>query len=105
MPLRYEPCGRNQMCAQLYGTLPITRNISGLADSVENYNEKTGEGTGFLLNDLNPQSIYDTTGWAIFAWYNKADHINKMKNRAMVKNFTWDNSATEYEKIYSKLCK
>lgn len=105
MPLRYEPCGRNQMCAQLYGTLPITRNISGLADTVENYNEKTGEGTGFLLNDLNPQSIYDTTGWAIFAWYNKADHINKMKKRAMVKNFTWDNSATEYEKIYSKLCK
>lgn len=105
MPSKYEPCGRNQMCGQIYGTLPITRNISGYSDSIENYDEKTGKGTGFLFNDLTPQSVYDTTGWAIFAWYNKPNHIAKMKKRAMTKNFSWENSATEYEKIYSKLCK
>ena len=105
MPSKYEPCGRNQMCAQLYGTLPITRNISGLADSVENYNEKIGKGTGFLFNDLTPQSVYDTTGWAIFAWYNKSHHIEKMKKRAMAKNFSWENSAKQYEQLYTKLCK
>ena len=72
---------------------------------LENYNEKTGEGTGFLLNDLTPQSIYDTVGWAIFAWYNKDEHIAKMKKRAMSKNFTWETSAKEYENLYSKLTK
>ncbi len=105
MPSKYEPCGTIQMHAQAYGTLPITRNISGFTDTIENYNEKTGEGTGFLFNDLTPQSVYDTVGWAIFAWYNKSNHIATMRKRAMQKDFSWTNSATKYEQLYSKLCK
>lgn len=105
MPSRYEPCGLNQMYSLLYGTLPIVRRTGGLADTVENYNEATGDGTGFVLDDLTPQSIYDTVGWAIYAWYNKKDHIEKMKKRAMSSNFGWNESAKKYENVYEEALK
>ncbi|HQL33412.1 MAG TPA: glycogen synthase GlgA [Treponemataceae bacterium] len=100
MPSRYEPCGLNQMYSLMYGTLPIVRKTGGLADTVENYNEQTGEGTGFVLENLTPQSIYDTVGWACYAWYNKPDHIKAMQVRAMQKQFGWNISAKEYEGVY-----
>ena len=100
MPSRYEPCGLNQMYSLLYGTLPIVRNTGGLADTVENYNEQTGEGTGFILDNLSPQSIYDTVGWAAYAWFNKKDHIVGMQKRGMAKKFGWNTSAKKYEEVY-----
>jgi starch synthase len=101
MPSRYEPCGLNQMYSLLYGTLPIVRKTGGLADTVENYNEETGDGTGFVLEYLSPQSIYDTVGWAAYAWYNKKDHINKMRTKAMSKKFGWNIAAEKYLKVYA----
>ena len=102
MPSRYEPCGLNQMYSLIYGTLPIVRNTGGLADTVENYNEETGEGTGFLFNDLTPQSVYDTVGWAAYAWYNKKHHIKNMQKRAMQKDFGWNTAAYKYISVYKK---
>ncbi|HZK20153.1 MAG TPA: glycogen/starch synthase [Treponemataceae bacterium] len=101
MPSKYEPCGLNQMYSLLYGTLPIVRNTGGFADTVEQYNEKTGEGTGFLFNNLSPQSIYDTVGWAMYTWYNKKEDIEKMKIKAMNNNFSWDSSVKKYEHVYN----
>ena len=103
MPSRYEPCGLNQLYSMRYGTLPIVRNTGGLADSVENYDEQTGEGTGFVFNDLTPASIYNTIEWALSIWYNKKKDINSMKKRAMKKDFSWKKSAVEYIKLYNIL--
>ncbi|MBP3607863.1 MAG: glycogen synthase GlgA [Treponema sp.] len=102
MPSRYEPCGLNQMYSLLYGTLPIVRRTGGLADTVENYNEVTGDGTGFMFDDLTPQSVYDTVGWAVYAYYNKKDHIKKMQQKAMKKDFTWKASCENYIKVYEE---
>ena len=101
MPSRYEPCGLNQMYSMLYGTLPIVRRTGGLADTVEQYNQDTGDGTGFLFDALTPGAVYDTVGWAVWAYYNKKDHIKKMQVRGMQKNFSWDTSAQNYVGIYS----
>ncbi|MDR1278568.1 MAG: glycogen synthase, partial [Treponema sp.] len=75
MPSHYEPCGLNQMYSLSYGTLPIVRNTGGLADTVEKYDQDTGTGTGFLFDDLTPQAIYNTVGWAVWAWYNRREQI------------------------------
>ena len=32
-----------------------------------------------MLNDLTPQSVYDTVGWAIYAFYNKKNDLKKIK--------------------------
>ena len=105
MPSKYEPCGSIQMYCKHYGTLPIARRTGGFADTIENYNEDTGAGTGFLFNDLTPQSVYDTVGWAVFAWYNKNSHIDHMKKRVMMEDFSWEKSVKKYEQLYTKITK
>jgi starch synthase len=102
MPSRYEPCGLNQMYSLVYGTLPIVRRTGGLADTVENYNEKTGTGTGFMFDDLTPQAIYNTVGWAVWAWYNHPEQIKTMQRRAMQQDFSWEKSAKKYLALYEE---
>jgi starch synthase len=85
-----------------YGTLPIVHRTGGLSDTVENYNQETGAGTGFMFDNLTPRAVYDTVGWAVWAWYNRRDHIKAMRDRAMDRRFTWDHSAAEYSKLYER---
>jgi starch synthase len=105
MPSRYEPCGLNQMYSLVYGTLPIVRSTGGLVDTVENFNEKTGDGTGFMFDYLSPNSIYDTVGWAVWAWYNRKSDIEKMRKRGMEKDFSWELSAQKYMELYNATLK
>jgi starch synthase len=100
MPSRYEPCGLNQIYSLVYGTLPIVRNTGGLADTVEQYNQETGEGTGFMFDDLTPAAIHNTVGWAVWVWYNKRTDIEKMRLRGMTKDFSWKISAEKYIDMY-----
>lgn len=105
MPSRYEPCGLNQIYSMLYGTLPIVRRTGGLADTVDNYNQETGEGTGFLFDQLTPRAVYDTVGWAVWAYYNKKNDIKKMQKRGMEKKFGWDTAAEKYLEVYEEALK
>jgi starch synthase len=100
MPSRYEPCGLNQMYSLVYGALPIVRRTGGLVDTVQNYDETTGGGTGFMFDDLTPQAIYNTVGWAVWAYYNRPEHIAKMRERGMKRNFSWARSAGKYLDMY-----
>jgi starch synthase len=102
MPSRYEPSGLNQMYSLVYGTLPIVRNTGGLADTVENFNQDTGEGTGFMFDLLNPRSIYDTVGWANWAYYNRRSQVEAMRVRGMKSDFSWEKSAEKYEEMYEQ---
>ena len=100
MPSIYEPCGLNQMYSSLYGTLPLVRATGGLDDTVENYNESTGRGTGFKFWEISDRALYFTMGWAVSTWFDRPQHYKAMQQQGMAKDFTWDASAREYEKVY-----
>lgn len=102
MPSRYEPCGLNQIYSLRYGTLPIVRATGGLNDTVDQYNEKTGDGTGFMFWQPTAGAVHDTVGWAVSTWYDRKAHIKLMQQAAMARHFSWDDSAVEYEKLYAK---
>ena len=101
MPSRYEPCGLNQIYSLKYGTLPIVRNTGGLSDTVIQYNESDGSGTGFKFDYLSPDALFDTVGWAVSTYFDRPKHIDMMRKAAMKCDFSWKISAKEYEKIYS----
>jgi starch synthase len=90
------------MYSLAYGTLPIVRRTGGLVDTVENYNEETGSGTGFMFDDLTPGAIYDTVGWAVWAWFNHPEHIAAMRKKAMQTDFSWEKSAKKYVELYEE---
>lgn len=103
MPSRYEPCGLNQMYSLRYGTLPIAHRTGGLADTISNFDQETGAGTGFLFDYLTPRAVYDTAGWAVWAFYNRPGQIEAMRRRAMAIDFSWAVAAREYEALYASL--
>jgi starch synthase len=100
MPSRFEPCGLSQLYALRYGTLPIVRATGGLADTVVNYDERTGTGTGFVFHDLRPGTLADTIGWAVSTWYERRAHVDLMRRRGMTRDFSWESAAVEYERLY-----
>lgn len=102
MPSLYEPCGLNQIYSLRYGTLPIVRATGGLRDTVRQYDEKTGAGTGFLYHDATPQAIYDTVGWAVSTFYDRPEHMAQMRKRAMMEHFSWLDAVKQYEEVYQK---
>lgn len=101
MPSRFEPCGLNQMYSQRYGTLPIVRATGGLDDTVENYDEDTGAGTGFKLWDLSVDSLVDTVQWATETYRERPQHFRAMQRRAMQKSFGWEVAARKYAEVYA----
>ena len=100
MPSIYEPCGLSQMYSLKYGTLPVVRATGGLEDTVENYNESTGQGTGFKFLNPTPQALHDTIGWAVSTWYDRPHHVAQLRRAAMAQDFSWEKSARQYEMVY-----
>jgi len=100
MPSIYEPCGLNQMYSSLYGTLPIVRATGGLDDTVENYDEGAGHGTGFKFWEISDRALYYTIGWAVSTWYDRPHHYAALQRQGMSRNFTWEASARQYERVY-----
>ena len=103
MPSLYEPCGLNQMYSQVYGTLPVVRATGGLDDTVDQYNEATGEGTGFKFYDISANALYDTMGWAVSTYFDRKPHMDVMIKQAMKKDFSWKKPAESYMELYKTL--
>ena len=100
MPSRFEPCGLGQMYAMTYGTIPIVRATGGLADTVRQYDESDGAGTGFLFDDPTPEALCETIIRSRKVWSNRPDHIRAMRERGMKQDFSWDNSAQAYVNVF-----
>lgn len=103
VPSLYEPCGLKQMVSQTYGALPIARSTGGLEDTVLNYNEYYGVGTGFKFRDVSAQALYNTIGWANATYYDRPEHIQKMRRMAMHLDYSWDKSSLDYQNLYKKI--
>lgn len=100
IPSLYEPCGLKQMVSQTYGALPIVRSTGGLADTVMNYNERYGFGTGFKFSAITPTALYNTISWANSTYYDRPDHIAAMRKMAMSQDYSWNKSSEDYQNLY-----
>ena len=103
MPSLFEPCGLSQLMSLRYGTLPIVRETGGLKDTVVPYNEFEGTGTGFSFVNYNAHEMLATIRYAESVYYDKKREWNKMVDRAMAADFSWNNSARQYEEMYNWL--
>jgi starch synthase len=103
MPSLFEPCGLSQLMSLRYGTLPIVRETGGLKDTVEPYNEYESTGTGFSFTNYNAHEMLATIRNAERVYYTEKDEWNKLIDRAMAKDYSWNNSARQYEEMYNWL--
>jgi starch synthase len=90
MPSRYEPCGLNQIYSLRYGTVPIVHATGGLEDTVDDQ-------TGFKYRD----DLAGAVEAAIDEFQDRETWTARMR-RGMARDFSWDTSAVEYQRLYAK---
>lgn len=99
MPSRFEPCGLGQLIAMRYGSVPIVHSVGGLADTVQEYDPRTGQGNGFVFDAYDP--------WELFAAIVRAIELFRFKEiwrtlqkRGMTADHSWHASAMQYVDVY-----
>lgn len=104
MPSRYEPCGLGQMNALRYGTVPVVRKTGGLADTVQDYDPRSGRGTGFVFEEYSESALVDCVQRALET-YGDRKRWKRLVRNGMQQDFSWERSAKEYVKVYRKAMK
>ncbi|RKX27798.1 MAG: glycogen synthase GlgA [Candidatus Zixiibacteriota bacterium] len=102
MPSRYEPCGLNQLYALKYGTVPVVRKVGGLADTVIDYDKRTGEGTGFVFEDYDADEMIATLR-RVVELYGRRQPWTRLMKAGMNLDYSWDASARKYSELFQSL--
>lgn len=102
MPSLFEPCGIGQMIALRYGTIPIVREIGGLKETVESYNDHQHTGNGFSFTNYNAHDMLYTIDRAL-RFYKDKEHFTTLIENAMSSDFSWEKSAYKYIDLYENL--
>lgn len=97
-PSRYEPCGRMQLRALRYGTVPVVRATGGLRDSVE----EGPEGTGFLFEEYDPAALLAAVDRALETYADGAAWQALMR-RGMGRDHSWERTARAYLALYGDI--
>ena len=100
MPSVAEPCGLSQMIAMRYGTLPVVRETGGLKDSVQPWNQYTGEGTGFSFSNVDKGDMLWVLRQALDLYYTDQKSWKSLQKNAMTADFSWERSAQDYQEVY-----
>ncbi|HET6872367.1 MAG TPA: glycogen/starch synthase, partial [Sporolactobacillaceae bacterium] len=103
MPSKFEPCGIGQLLAFRYGTLPVVRETGGLKDTVDPYNEFTGEGNGFSFTNYNAHDMLYTIERAVWLYRFQPKTWRGLAEKAMSLDFSWSVSAGDYKQVYEAL--
>lgn len=103
MPSLFEPCGIGQLIAMRYRTVPIVRETGGLKDTVQPYNEFTGEGTGFSFNSYNAHDMLHTVRRAVHFYLHDQDAWRNLMANIKKTDFSWKKSALQYKSLYQEL--
>src|SRR5207245_5771419 len=61
MPSRYEPCGLSQIYSLTYGTVPVVRATGGLDDTIDLWDQRSKEGTGFKFQTYIAEALLRAT--------------------------------------------
>jgi starch synthase len=101
MPSHFEPCGLNQMYSLRYGTVPVVRATGGLDDTVQDVDEKTGEGTGFKFGPYTTAALMGALHRAL-SWYARPAAWRRIQLAGMAQDNSWEASAREYVEVYAR---
>lgn len=101
MPSRFEPCGLAQMQAMAYGTIPVVTGVGGLADTVIDA-DLDGSGNGFVARTVDESGVVDVMHRALRA-VRHAGRRKAIQRRGMSADWSWNEPAVEYGRLYEEL--
>lgn len=102
MPSRYEPCGLAQMMAMRYGCVPLASATGGLQDTIIDITSSAENGTGFLFKPATSTAFVETLQRALELFPDQ-ERWSAIQARGMRQDFSWQNSAIQYVKLYREV--
>jgi starch synthase len=105
VPSLFEPCGLTQMYGLKYGSLPLVREVGGLADTVTDADLATLEdqtATGFVFGPFT-NAAYQHALRRAFALYRKPATWARVRQTGMRQPLGWAPAAQAYRALYQRL--
>jgi starch synthase len=90
------------MYSMAYGTIPVVRRTGGLADTVQQWNPETNQGTGFVFDAFEAQAFFEALQRALYVYRDEPQWRRLMSN-AMAQDFSWDKQIQRYVDLYNRL--
>jgi starch synthase len=106
MPSQYEPSGLNQLYSLKYGCVPVVRATGGLADTIVDCTPATlaaGTATGFVFGPYTPAALRGALERALELHRQHPEQWAQLQRTGMRQDWSWERSAAEYEKLYTRL--
>lgn len=103
VPSQFEPCGLAQLIAMRYGSVPVVREVGGLADTVFDKDHSwkpLHERNGYVFRDYNEGGLESALGRAISCYYEFPEHFRDTLVNAMRSDYSWKNPGQDYLNIY-----
>ncbi len=103
IPSRIEPSGLSAMYSLKYGALPVARATGGIQEIIEDYDPTTDSGYGFLYYDPSAEAFWDAIKRAREIFHDDPVCWQRLMQRAMAQDFSWETAAEQYEAVYNSL--
>ncbi|MDA8094138.1 MAG: glycogen synthase GlgA [Betaproteobacteria bacterium] len=103
LPSNFEPCGLTQLIGLKYGTVPIVRNVGGLADTVfdRDYSGRPiEERNGYVFHHSDGRGIESALQRAIGLWYAYPAEFRHLMLAGMRQDYSWNHSGQHYLNVY-----
>ncbi len=103
VPSRFEPCGLTQLIAMRYGTIPVVRQVGGLADTVhdKDFSDRPlHERNGYVFRDYDYPGLESALGRAIRCYYDFPEHFRELMKNAVRCDYSWKRPGQDYLNIY-----
>ena len=85
-----------------YGCIPLVREVGGLKDTVESFNQHTNKGTGFTFANFNAHDMLHVMRLACNV-HRDQKRWNILMKMAMKTDCSWKKSAREYGALYRQV--
>jgi len=103
VPSRFEPCGLTQLIALRYGTVPVVRQVGGLADTIhdkDHSHRPLHERNGYVFEHYDNEALESALGRAIACYYHHPEHFRELIKNAMRSDYSWNHPGQDYMNIY-----
>ncbi|MBU1146231.1 glycogen synthase [Patescibacteria group bacterium] len=104
MPSRFEPCGLSPLISLRYGSIPIVHETGGLAETITDFDPKTGKGNGFVFENYTREEFLVSLVRALenFKYEKIWEHLVW---QAMKQSFSWEIPGKKYLALFKKALK
>jgi starch synthase len=105
VPSRFEPCGLTQLCALLYGAVPVVAKVGGLADTVidlDNARGGPGAATGLTFSPVARDTLVEALRRTAKLWREPMTW-SRLQANGMATDVSWSQPADRYAKLYAEL--